>query len=122
MKRVTLYSKTGCTTCLKARHYLLEKGIHYTERDIFKHPFTETELRRLVANRPVKELFSFRSPSVKALGLADKAMTDDEMIQFMLQEPRLIRRPLVQIANAIEVGFSEEHLEAVLKVEAVLNV
>lgn len=116
MKRVTLYSKTGCTTCLKARQYLLQKGVHHTERDIFKHPLTEAELKKLAANRPLKELFSFRSPSVKALGLADRQLTDDEMMRYMLEEPRLIRRPLVQVEDVVEVGFSAEHLELVLKV------
>ena len=116
MKRVTLYSKTGCTTCLKARQYLLQKGVHHTERDIFKHTLTEAELRKLAGDRPLKELFSYRSPSVKALGLADRQLSDDEMMQYMLQEPRLIRRPLVQVENLLEVGFSPEHLELVLKV------
>ena len=116
MKRVTLYSKTGCTTCLKARQFLLQKGVSHTERDIFKHPLTEAELRKLTRTRSIKELWSHRSPSVKALGLADKALSEDEMMQYMLQEPRLIRRPLVQVEDMVEVGFSVEHLELVLKV------
>ena len=69
MKRVTLFTKSGCTTCIKARQFLLRQGVHYTERDIFKHPFSEAELRAIVARRPVTEIFSYRSPSVKALGL-----------------------------------------------------
>lgn len=110
MKRVTLFTKSGCTTCIKARQFLLRQGVNYTERDIFKHPFSETELRAIVAKRPVKEIFSYRSPSVKALGLDVERMSDEEMIQVMLQEPRLIRRPLLTTPSALVVGFDEEEV------------
>lgn len=110
MKRVTLYTKSGCTTCIKARQFLLNKGVHYTERDIFKHPFTEVELRAIVARRPIQEIFSFRSPSVKALGLVPEQLSEEDMIRAMLDEPRLIRRPLLTTGQALAVGFDEEQL------------
>jgi arsenate reductase/regulatory protein spx len=110
LKRVTLYTKSGCSTCIKARQFLLGKGVHYTERDIFKHPFSELELRAIVAQRPVTEIFSYRSPSVKALGLDVERMNDEELIAVMLQEPRLIRRPLLTTGEALAVGFDESQL------------
>jgi regulatory protein spx len=115
LKRVTLYTKAGCTTCIKARQFLLSQGIHYTERDIFKHPFSEGELRSLVERRPITEIFSFRSPSVKALGLAPEQLSEEEMIRYMLEEPRLIRRPLMTTGQALAVGFDEEQLLSTLK-------
>lgn len=115
MKRVTLYTKTGCSTCNKAKQFLLQQGIHYTERDIFKHPFSETELRAIIAHKPLQEIFSYRSPSVKALGLSDRELSEDEMLRHMLEEPRLIRRPLLTAGEAVVVGYSEPQLEAVLK-------
>lgn len=114
MKRVTLYTKSGCTTCIKARQFLLARGIHYTERDIFKHPFSELELRAIVAQRPAKEIFSYRSPSVKALGLDPEALSEEEMIRHMLDEPRLIRRPLLTAGTALTVGFDEAQLLSTL--------
>lgn len=115
MKRVTLYTKSGCTTCLKARQFLLSQGIHYTERDIFKHPFNEGELRAIVAKRPVKEIFSYRSPSVKALGLDPDGLSEDDMIRHMLAEPRLIRRPLMTTGQALTVGFDADQLLSTLQ-------
>ena len=115
MKRVTLYTKTGCTTCIKARQFLLNQGVHYTERDIFKHPLSELELRALVAHRPIEEIFSKRSPSVKALGLEGRQLDADEMMTYMLQEPRLIRRPLLIQGDRLAVGFSPEQTLAVLE-------
>lgn len=115
MKRLTLYTKSGCTSCQKARQFLLSNGIHYAERDIFKHPLDERELRALAEHRPLAELFSFRSPSVKALGLAERALSDEEMLDWMLREPRLIRRPLLVREQSVVVGFDEESLRALVQ-------
>jgi Spx/MgsR family transcriptional regulator len=114
LKRLTLYTKTGCTSCQKAKQFLLSNGVHYAERDMFKHPLDERELRALAKQRPISELFSFRSPSVKALGLADKPLSDEEMLAWMLREPRLIRRPLLVREPDVVVGFDEERLRALL--------
>lgn len=110
MKRFTLYTKAGCTSCIKARQFLLSQGVAFTERDIFKHPLDELELRAVIAKQPVEELFSFRSPSVKALGLDEKALAPDEMIKHMLEEPRLIRRPLLVAGGTVVVGFNADAL------------
>ena len=114
MKRLTLYTKAGCTSCLKARQFLLSRGVAYTERDIFKHPLNEPELRAIVAQQPVSSVFSHRSPSVKALGLADQALGEEEMLRHMLAEPRLIRRPLLVAGETVVVGFDPEALADVL--------
>lgn len=114
MKRVTLYTKTGCTTCNKAKQLLMQRGIHYTERDIFKHPLNEQELRSLADKRSLQALFSHRSPSVKALGLQDRELSDEELVSYMLQEPRLIRRPLVTAGEAIAVGYLPEQIDEIL--------
>ncbi len=115
MKRFTLYTKAGCTSCIKARQFLLSQGVAFTERDMFKHPLDELELRAVIAQQPIEDVFSFRSPSVKALGLTDKALAPDEMIKHMLEEPRLIRRPLLVAGERVVVGFNAEALREVVE-------
>lgn len=117
LKRLTLFTKSGCTTCNKARQFLMAAGVHYAERDIFKHPLTEAELRKLAGKRPLAELFSYRSPSAKALGLLDKVLTESEMLAHMIAEPRLIRRPLLVREDAIVVGYDEAQLRALLQLQ-----
>ena len=41
------------------------------------------------------ELFSWRSPSFKKLGLEKSNMNASEMLDLMMKEPRLIKRPIV---------------------------
>lgn len=114
MKRLVLYSKAGCTSCIKARAYLLSQGVAFTERDIFKHPLDKLELTAIVEQQPMSEIFSTRSPSAKALGLLDRPHSDDELLAHMLEEPRLIRRPLFVAGDKVVVGFNPTALREVL--------
>ena len=51
-----------------------------------------------------ENIFARRSPSLKKLGLADKKLSDDEMVKLMLQEPKLVRRPLLKVGDKLIVG------------------
>ena len=93
---------------------LLQNGISLEERDFFKEPFTEEEIRDLAQDVGIPQIFARRSPSLKQLGLADQELTDDKMLELMLQEPRLLRRPLVNLGGKLLVGANLKAVEAAL--------
>ncbi len=84
------------------------------ERDFFKDPFTDVEIGKLLEGKPASDMFNFRSPSFKKLGMDREKLTDDKMIEMMLAEPRLIRRPVVQIDKKIYFGADVNVLKDVL--------
>lgn len=67
------------------------------ERDFFTDPFSEDELRKLLGDRPPSDYFSWNSPSRRKLGIDRDTTSEDELVALMLQEPRLIRRPIIEI-------------------------
>ena len=83
---------------------LLQKGLEVTDRDFFKDTLSEAEIRELASLAGTVNIFARRSPSLKKLGLADKELSDDEMVGLMLQEPKLVRRPLLKVGNKLIVG------------------
>lgn len=85
------------------------------ERDFFKEPFTRSEIDELLRSKAASEMFSFRSPRFKALGLNQKKLADQDLIDLMLQEPRLIRRPMVRIGKKIYFGADSKMLAQILK-------
>lgn len=93
---------------------LLQNDVQLKERDYFKEPFTEAELRELAAEVGIPKIFARRSPSLKKMGLADRELSDGEMLALMLQEPRLIRRPLVRVRGQFLVGANLRAVEAAL--------
>ncbi len=92
----------------------MQEGVELEERDFFADPLSDQELRDLIGNRPASQVFSWNSPSFKKLGVTRDGLDDDRLIQLMLDEPRLIRRPLVQVGGEVFVGTDKEAMERAL--------
>ena len=86
----------------------------FTPRDLFKQPLSATEIRALAARVPdgVRGLVSTRSPQYKALGLDTKKVSDAELIALMVKEPRLLRRPILDLGDRLLIGFDRAAYES----------
>jgi arsenate reductase-like glutaredoxin family protein len=62
-----------------------------------------------------REVVATKSPSYKKMGLDKHAASDNELLALMVQEPRLLRRPLVVVDGKPVIGFDKEELARVLK-------
>ena len=89
----------------------MQKGLDLEERDFFQVRFSEEELRHLLGDRSPSEVFSWNSPSFKKLGLNREDLEDWQLIRLMVEEPRLIRRPLIQVGNDLVVGTDKRAME-----------
>ena len=85
-----------------------------SDRDFFKDTLSEAEIRELASLAGTENIFASRSPSLKKLGLAGKELSDDEMIALMLQEPKLVRRPLLKVGGKLMVGAGIAAVEAAI--------
>ena len=92
----------------------MQKGVELVERDFFQDRFSEDELRSLIGDTALTELFSWNSPSYKKLGLKREDLDDDQLISMMLEEPRLIRRPLTFVEGTLIIGSDENALRRAL--------
>ena len=90
---------------------LSQEGVEVEERDFFRDPFSEDELRGLLKGDPPSEIFSWRSPSVKKLGLDRDALSDDDLVRLMVEEPRLVRRPLLEVDGRLVVATAKNATE-----------
>ncbi len=93
----------------------MQKKLVFNERDYFKEPFTQNEMESLLRGLPASDMFSFKSPGFKALGLKPETLTDHDLINLMLGEPRLIRRPVVRIGEKVYFGADSKMLAGILK-------
>jgi len=92
---------------------LSQERVDLDERDFFQDPFTEAELRELLGSTPASDVFSYRSPSVKKMGLKTDELSEDDLIRLMLEEPRLIRRPLIKVGDRVLVGTDKKAMAEV---------
>ena len=87
----------------------MQSGYTVAERDYFKEPFGEAELRDLIAEAGepgVSAMFASRSPSLKKMGLNAAELSDERKVSLMLAEPRLVRRPIVRLGDRLIIGAS----------------
>ena len=78
--------------------------MNFEERDFFKDEFSEEELRELLSDTSPFDIFSWRSPSARTLELDREKVSSDELIRLMVEQPRLIRRPLIHTGDRLFVG------------------
>ena len=79
----------------------MRKKVELTERDFFKEPFSRAEIEKLLQGVTPSEMFNFRSPSFKKMEMERDKLTDAKLIDLMLKEPRLIRRPVVKLGKKV---------------------
>ena len=95
------------------RASLSREGVNLEERDFFQEPFSKEELIEAMGGRPVRDIFSWSSPSFRKLGLKRDELSDDRLVEMMLEEPRLIRRPLVLVGDDLIVGSGKAALSRI---------
>ncbi len=92
----------------------MQQGLELEERDYFKEALTEAELRELAALASLSDLFAWRSPSFKKLELAGQDLSEAEMVRLILEEPRLLRRPVTRLGDKLIIGSNQKQLEQAL--------
>ena len=101
-----------CSTCKKAKKWLDDNGISYTERHIKEDRPTYGELKSWVQNSglPIKKFFNTSGLQYRALELKDKlpAMSEEEQLQLLATDGMLVKRPiLVTDDGRVLTGFKE---------------
>lgn len=96
---------------------LKDSGLAYERREYFKDRFTAAELRELLQthNLTVADIISTRSTPYKEHDLANRQLSEDEIIDLMVEDPRLLRRPIVIADGQVLIGHSAPKLEALIE-------
>jgi arsenate reductase (glutaredoxin) len=96
---------------------LAERGVEAERRDYFKDEFTIEELRALLEEIGMKpsEVLSKRSKAYRELGLADRDVSEDELLELMASNLTLLRRPIVVKDGEAVIGFNENEIESLIE-------
>lgn len=101
-----------CSTCQKAKKWLDENKIEYTERHIVDDNPTCEELKKWYekSGLPLKRFFNTSGMLYKEMKLKDKLpdMSEDEQLQLLATNGMLVKRPLVVAEGFVLTGFKEK--------------
>ena len=115
-----VYVHPTCTSCKKAEALLSEAGVAVERRDYFRDRFDAEELRALLgrAGLSAHDVLSMRSRAYRDQGLAERDLSEDDLIVLMVAEPTLLRRPIVVGIGGTAVGFDRGKLETLAAAES----
>lgn len=104
-----------CSTCKKAKKWLDEKQIPYTDRHIVEENPTYEELKEWYqkSGMPLKKFFNTSGLLYKELQLKDKLkdMSEEEQLKLLASNGMLVKRPLVVKGDMVLTGFKEPEWE-----------
>lgn len=94
---------------------LAQNRVKFDERDFFKRPFTREELSALLTSLGLspRDILSVKSTAFRALNLTPDDLNDDQVLDLMVNEPRLIRRPLTIVDGQAIIGFDKIRFKSI---------
>ena len=104
-----------CSTCMKAKKWLEEKGMVYELRDIKTHNPTAEELKEWhrKSGLPLKRFFNTSGNLYKEMKLKDRLpdMDEEEQFDLLASDGMLVKRPILVAGEKVLVGFKEKEWE-----------
>lgn len=111
-----------CSTCQKAKRWLTEHQIEFTDRHIVEENPSARELTEWVklSGLPLKRFFNTSGMKYKELNLKDRlpSMSEQEQIDLLASDGMLVKRPLLVGDDFVVPGFKEKEWLEKLGMEA----
>ena len=110
MKKIIFYSYLKCSTCRKAAKWLESKDFEFQLIDIVKEPplvnYLNLALKKYSDDK--KGIFNTRGKAFKTLNLDINGLSREEIIQLLICDGKLIKRPfLIYEGKKVILGFNE---------------
>ena len=115
---VTIYHNPVCGTSRKTLEILRESGVEPTVVEYLKTPPRREELKRLYDRAGISPRDGLRAkePIAEEFGLLRPDVTDDEILDAMIEHPILIDRPLVETDKGVRLCRPQELVREILSV------
>ena len=116
MSAPIVYGIANCDTVKKARRWLEQHDIQHQYHDFRRDGLTKSQLQSWLTDTDVDVILNKRSRTWRELDEQSKAnVTKAKAITLMLEQPSLIKRPLVCVGKQLIVGFDVKRYESVFK-------
>lgn len=109
---VTIYGIKNCDTMKKARVWLDQRGIVYVFHDYKTMGVERSKLQGWSRQVGWEALLNRAGTTFRKLSEADKeGLSQEKAISLMLEQPSIIKRPVLELGGRLVVGFKPELYE-----------
>ena len=113
---LTVYGIKSCDTCRRAKEFLEDRNIEFRVHDLREDGLDIQMLERWAARIDWERLLNRKSLTWRRLPEADRTdITKDRAFALMLDQPTLVKRPVLEHESFFAVGFSEQRFAEYLE-------
>ena len=114
--KITIYQKPTCTTCRQVHAALKESGVDFDAVDYYLDPIPKAKLKDLLRKMGMKprDLLRTKEAIYRQLKLAERDLSDSEIIDLMVEHPDLIQRPIVEKGARAILARPAERLKEIM--------
>ena len=111
---VTIYTTNSCSSCKKAIKWLKDHNIKYVEKNLFTEPITNNDIKIMLENTEngFDDIISTRSKIIQASNIDLDEMTYNELTDFIIENPSILRRPIIVDDRKMQIGYNDEEIRA----------
>lgn len=109
---ISLFITPSCTSCRKARAWLIENDLPFEERNIFTNPLNSEELLEILSltKNGTEDIISTRSKVYQKLDVDFDDLKLDELLKLIEQYPNLLKRPIMMEDKKLQIGYNEDDI------------
>ena len=114
--KIKIYQKPTCTKCRETLGILKECGVDFDSVNYYETPLTAGELRDLVLKLGIspRELLRKEEKIYRELKIGQRELTDDQLIELMVENPDLMQRPIVVRGKKAVLGRPPETVKELI--------
>ncbi|GGC93551.1 transcriptional regulator Spx [Enterococcus sp. DIV0242_7C1] len=111
-----LYTTNSCTSCRKARKWLIDHEIPFEEKNFGTTPITLDELKNILilTEEGTEDIISIRSKIFQKLAIDINELPLHELLELVKDNPGLLRRPIMIDEKRLQIGFNEDEIRCFL--------
>jgi len=116
MSKLVFYEKPRCISNQRQKKYLRSLGIAFEVKNLLSEPWTVENLRSFFGEEPIHRWFNSSAPMVKSGEVDIRRIDAQHALKWMINEPLLIRRPLLELGAIKQSGFEPGPVLSALKI------
>lgn len=105
----------NCNTVQKALHWLDERNVSYSFKDVKKDPLSDEEVLDIVRKLSVETVLNKKGTKWRSLNIKDQQLSDQELFDLLVEHQTMIKRPVLVKGDAVMVGFDTDAFESFLE-------
>lgn len=111
MATVTFYEKPGCANNTRQKKLLEAAGHRVVALNILTEPWQAERLRMFFGKLAVRDWFNYSAPPIKYGEIDPDQLSEQQALALMVDNPLLIRRPLMQAGDSVMAGFDQQAVD-----------